>query len=193
MASTPLPPRPPEPPVPPRSGSPILAIVLLGLGLIILVCFLTLWVGVRFLSRSLRVQVDESKGGGKEVSISTPVGSLNVRKDVSEAQLGLPIYPGATRIKDEDSASVNLDFGGEENVRIAAAKYETPDALDKVVSFYRSRLDKEITRFVEKNQEGKTVIEIKHDKQEKVVAIKDFFGRTRIDLVRVTHGQSEAN
>lgn len=193
MSASPQPPRPPIPPTPPRGGSNVLAIVLLVLGLIMVSCFLSLWIGLRFLSHNLRVQVEEGGRGGKEVSINTPVGSLEVHKEVSEGQLGLPLYPDATRLKGEDSANISLNFGGEGNLRITVAKYETPDPVEKVVEFYKSRLGSEVTKFVEKSPEGKTVFEIKREKQEKVVAIKNFFGKTRIELVRVTHGREEGN
>ena len=51
------PPRAPVPPQPPRTGSHVVAIALLTLALIVLVCVLAVWMGLRFLSLSVKVQV----------------------------------------------------------------------------------------------------------------------------------------
>ena len=193
MATAPQPPRPPAPPVPRHTGSNLVAIALLVLALIVVTAVLAVWLGLRFLSHNVRVQVDESAGGKKEVSISTPVGSLEVGKEVNEARLGLPIYPGAKRMKDEGSATVNIGVPDEENFRIVAAKYETPDPLEKVKDFYKEHLGKEVTKFVEKSPEGKTVFEIKHGDQEKVVALEGRASGTQIALVRVSHSREGVN
>lgn len=129
----------------------------------------------------------------KEVSINTPFGSVEVNKDINEASLGLPIYPGATRLKEHGSAAVNLDIADEAKVRVLAGKFETPDSLDKVVDFYHGRLGNEVTKFKEKDGEGKTVFEIKHDKEDKVVALKSSGDMTVIELVHVSEGNQQAN
>jgi hypothetical protein len=193
MATSSQPPRPPTAPAPPRTGSNILLIVLLVLALVVLVSVVTVWTGMRFLASAVKVHVDESATGKKEVSIKTPVGSLEVHTDVTEGQLGLPIYPGATRLKNQDSATVNLRLPGEQQMRIVAAKFETPDSADKVRDFYKSSLGREVTDFKDRDTEGKTVFEIKHDKQERIVSIESTGTGTRIALVRVTHGPEETN
>jgi len=193
MSVSPQPPIPPVVTPPPRPGSHLLAIALLALGLIIFVSVITIWVGVRFLARGVSVNVDEHGSGAKQVSIKTPVGSLEVKGDVDESRLGLPIYPGATRAKEGDSATVNMNFGDEASLRLVAAKFETPDALDKVKDFYKNKLGSEVTKFTEKTPEGNTVFEIKRSGQEKVVSLHEMAGGTRIELVRVTHGKPETN
>jgi hypothetical protein len=193
MSSAPVPPRPPVPPPPPRTGSHIVAIALLILALIILVSGMAVWIGLRYLSRHVQIQVEEGARGKKEVSIKTPLGSLEVQKEVNEARLGLPIYPGAKRVADKDSATVSLDFPGEQSVGILVAKFETPDRREKVRDFYRDRLGSEVTKFTEKNHEGKTVFEIKYHDQEKVVALEDSGAGTRITLLRVSHTPDEGN
>jgi hypothetical protein len=193
MSTSTQPPRPPAPPQPPGSGTPIVAIVLLVLALIVLACGMAVWVGLQFISHEVHVQVQEAGGGKKEVSIKTPIGSLEVHRDVNEASLGLPIYPGASRLNDDNSATVNLNIGDEAKVRILAGKFETPDALEKVRTFYHDRLGDQVTRYKEKDEEGKTVFEIKHDKQTRVVALKSAGNKTVIELVRVSAGQAEGN
>lgn len=192
MSSTPQPTRPPLPPQPPRTGSHLVAIVLLILALIVVVSGLAVWTGLRFLSHAVQIQVKEGEGGKKEASIRTPIGSFEVAKNVDEGQLGLPIYPGARRLKD-DAAAIDMEFGGEAGVHLAVAKFETSDPLDKVKAFYQDRLGNEVTKSVEKDSDGKTVFEIKRSGSEKIVALKDTSSGTRIELVRVVHGQPKAN
>ncbi len=193
MATSPQPPRPPAPPQPPESRSHLVTIALLLLALIVLVGGMAVWGGLRFLSNAVHVQVENQSGGKKEVSIKTPLGSLEVNKDVNEASLGLPIYPGATRIKENGSATVNLDIADEAKLHVLAGKFETPDSVDKVRAFYHDHLGDQVTKFKEKDEEGKTVFELKHDKQDKIVALKSSGDKTVIELVRVSEGQSEAN
>ena len=190
MSTIPHPPQPPAPPVPARPASNSVAIVLLLLALIVVVSGIVVWGGLRYLARGVQVHVNEARGG-KQVSVQTPLGSFEVKKDVNEAQLGLPIYPGATRLKDEDSATINMNFGGEQGVHVVVAKFETTDDLDKVRRFYQDRVGGDVTKFTEKNNEGKTVFEIKSKNQERIVTLKSTGGETRIELVRVDHGREE--
>ena len=193
MSTSPQPPRAPVPPQPPRSGSNIVAIALLVLALIVLVSGIAVWTGLRFLSHNLRMQVEERGGRNKEVSINTPVGSIEVHHDVNQDNLGLPIYPGATRVKDKDSAAVNLGFGGEQSVQILAAKFETSDSLERVKAFYKEHLGSEVTKFTDRGSDGKTTFEIKTHNLEKVVALEGGGSRTLIKLVRVSFGKNEGN
>ena len=185
--------RPPSPLQPPRTGSHLLVISLLVLALIVVVSILTVVVGLRFLARGVKINVAEAEAGKKEVSIKTPVGSLEVTQDVNEARLGLPIYPGAQRSQDQGSANVNIAFGNEEGVRVVAAKFQTADSREKVRDFYKQRLGADVTKFTEKNQDGSTVFEIKRQGQEKIVAIHEAGPMTQIELVRVIHGSGETN
>ena len=190
MSAIPPPPSYPHIP-PPRATGLWLAIVLLILALILVASGVTLYVGARYLSRAVKVNVE--KAGEKQVSVRTPVGSLEIGKEVSEASLGLPIYPGAKKVEGGDSARVNIEIPGGGSVRVLAAEFETPDPLDKVKEFYRSRLGSEITKYVERNTDGKTVFHIKRRGLEKVVSLKSTACCTRIELARVAHGQDEAN
>lgn len=195
MGATPQPPRAPVPPSPPRSGSHVVAIVLLILALIIVVCGITLYTGARFLSHNVQVQVQKDQGGQQDVSIKTPIGDFQVRKDteVSAAELDLPLYPGAQRVKNDYSALVDMGFPGDQLVRVRVGKFETPDDLAKVEKFYQDRIGSEVTKFVKKDKDGKTVFEIKQQGEERVVALKDQATGTRIELVRVLHGEKQVN
>ncbi len=200
MATEPQPPRPaaplpPPPPAPPRQGHHVLAIVLTILALIVTVSVLAIWVGVQFLSHNM---VRVSKGNGeKQVTIRTPAGTLEVNKNgrVSRAALGLPIYPGATRIESQHDNSVELSFGlpSGKDMRLVVAKFRTPDSLGKVEQFYHQQIGDEVTKFTPRDHEGKTVFEIKRHNEEKIVALKRQSGRTQIDLVHIVHGTPQPN
>jgi hypothetical protein len=188
-----VPAQPPAPPQPPRSGSTIVIIVLLFLALIVVVAGIGIWTAARLICRNVHVQVEQGDNGKKEVSIKTPIGSLAVHRGVNEASIGLPIYPGATRVKDNDSATVSIDIADEAKVRVLAARFETSDSYEKVRAFYHDHLGDQVTKYREKDEEGKTVFEIKHDKQQKVVAIKSKGDMTEIELVRASAGRGEGN
>jgi len=74
-----------------------------------------------------RVHVDkDANGQEKTVQVDTPFGGVHVNTDqVSAADLGLPVYPGADQIKNDDkhkSADVHLGFG-EWQLRVRAVNY----------------------------------------------------------------------
>jgi hypothetical protein len=89
---------------------------------------------------SISTTKDSASGKDKDVDIRTPFGSLSVHKGADGKETGLALYPGA-QIKQEDddhdgSANVSMSssfFG----LRVIAAKYQTSDSPDKVLSFYR--------------------------------------------------------
>ncbi|MGA7856557.1 MAG: hypothetical protein WCA11_01430 [Terracidiphilus sp.] len=91
-----------------------------------------------------RVHVDkDSNGQEKTVQVDTPFGGVHVNTDqTTAADLGLPVYPGASAVKDDDqhkSADVHLGFG-EWQLRVRAVSYSTPDSQDKVTAFYKKAL-----------------------------------------------------
>lgn len=215
MATTPLPPRPPVPPPPPQSSSSAVAIALLVLGFIVVVSLFGIWVGFRILARGVKVHVNDQGGDKKEVSIKTPFGDIEVNKNggVTEASLGLPIYPGAKSASDHEGATVNMRFGTEAALHIVVGKFHSSDAFDKVRDFYQERLTSEVGKFtpkstvefdpghwgdeegnfIGKDKEGKTVFEIKRKDFVKVTALKSEWDGTRIELVNVRHGKGDAN
>jgi hypothetical protein len=77
-----------------------------------------------------------------DVDITTPVGNVSVRTNVGAADTGLAVYPGARPLEDENeprNANVNVGnsmFG----VKVVAAKYESSDALERIIDFYRNEL-----------------------------------------------------
>lgn len=91
-----------------------------------------------------RIHVDkDANGQEKNVQVDTPFGGVHVNTDqITAADLGLPVYPGAEVVKDKDhqkSADVNMGFG-EWTLRVRAVNYATPDSQDKVTAFYKKAL-----------------------------------------------------
>ncbi len=190
-------PPPLEPSRKPLDRHIVWAIVLV-IGFIIASGIFMVWFGLRILSRSVHVKVTENSPHRKVVTVNTPVGDFKVSKEesVSDLQLGLPVYPGATRVTDShenDSVSLTFDLPDRLNLRIAVAKFNTPDPLDKVREFYKKQLGGEATSFTQTDRNGKTVFEIKYGEQDKVVSLSPHDGGTRIDLVRIFHGRAEPN
>ena len=91
-----------------------------------------------------RIHVDkDANGQEKNVQVDTPFGGVHVNTDqITAADLGLPVYPGADVVKDKQhdkSADVNMGFG-EWSLRVRAVNYSTPDSQDKVTAFYKKAL-----------------------------------------------------
>ncbi len=93
-----------------------------------------------------RVHVDKGPNGeDKNVQVDTPFGGVHVNTDqISAADLGLPVYPGAMVTTDDEkdkSADVNMGFGDWE-LRVQVVNYSTPDSRDKVTAFYKKALQR---------------------------------------------------
>ena len=91
-----------------------------------------------------RVNVDKGANGEeKTVQVETPFGGVHVNTDeVSAADLGMPVYPGAQAYSKDGkhkSADVHMGFG-EWELRVKAASFKTTDSEDKVTDFYRKAL-----------------------------------------------------
>jgi hypothetical protein len=88
----------------------------------------------------------EQNGEDKQVDIDTPVGGIHVSKGANVADVGLAVYPGARlRRKDSNgedkSANVNISGFGF-GLKVVALEYESDDAPDKLVAYYRDQLQK---------------------------------------------------
>src|SRR5579863_3872989 len=100
--------------------------------------------GVVTMLAGCRVDVDKDENGKeKTVQVDTPFGGVHVNTDqISAADLGLPVYPGAEVVRDKDhdkSADVNMGFG-EWTLRVRAVNYASADSQDKVTAFYKKAL-----------------------------------------------------
>lgn len=84
---------------------------------------------------------ENDKGKTNNVDIHTPFGSLSVHTGITDAKdTGLALYPGA-RLKqdsDDEKSSAHVDIASPLfGVKVVALKFESDDAPDKVLDFYR--------------------------------------------------------
>jgi hypothetical protein len=86
----------------------------------------------------------EADGQDKQVDIHTLLGGVHVSNQADVADVGLPVYPGAT-LEDKDSdgsnksANVNVSGFGY-GLKVVALEYKSDAAPAKVLSFYRDQL-----------------------------------------------------
>ena len=110
---------------------------------LLMVCALLGTTGCRFEHH------ERSGDKNSDVKIATPFGGLSVKTDQKavEAGVGLTPYPGATlqskddNGKDLGAANVKLNFGGF-HLGVEATSYQSTDAPDKVLAFYRKDMAK---------------------------------------------------
>lgn len=194
MATSPAPPEPPRKPI----DKHVVWAMLLVVVFIIASGVFMVWFGLRILSRSIHINASEGSSDTKVVTVKTPMGNFKIAREpgISDLHLGLPLYPGAISEKssdDENSVSLAFDLPNETNLRIAAAKFNTPDALSKVQAFYKEQLGGEVTSFRQTDRDGKVVFEMKSNEQDKIVSLSPHDGGTRIGLVRIFHGTGQPN
>lgn len=101
-------------------------------------------VSVLLCSTTACVVQDKKNGDGDNVRIHTPVGGLEVHTNtLSPADLGLPVYPGATltamQRNSQSSADVQMSFAGWQ-LRIRVLNYQSLDPRDKIAAFYKNAL-----------------------------------------------------
>jgi hypothetical protein len=88
----------------------------------------------------------EANGQDKQVDIKTLLGGVHVSNQADVSDVGLAVYPGA-RPQERDSngsdksANVNVSGFGY-GVKVIALQYESDDAPDKVLTFYKNQLKK---------------------------------------------------
>ncbi len=91
------------------------------------------------------ISVDKDDNGrNKDVSISTPLGKLEVKASAdTPPDTGLTVHTGARAIKEEDhdNANVNID-GGFFGVKVAVARYEDQADTQAILAFYKKELAK---------------------------------------------------
>lgn len=138
-----------------------------------------------FVAKNVRVEKNVT-GKSENVRVETPFGSVRVQKRarLDPHQIGVPIYPGAEEISDDQkSASVELDFGDEyKRFTILAAEYRTPDSAAKVRDYYKKQLPHWM--FVEKHH-GNFEIETTEGGYKRIIAIREHLGETRIKLASI--------
>ena len=123
----------PGSPAPPAGGSSALKVVLIVVVVIVIFGILgiaTLGIIGVHIARNSRVTQE-----GERVKVDTPFGTFSAN-DPEQAvkDLGVDVYPGA---KPQKSGSASATLGG---VHTVAANFESSDSVDKVCTFYKSKL-----------------------------------------------------
>ena len=78
---------------------------------------------------------------GKNVDIKSPLGDLSVRTNVQNPDTGLRVYPGAQPLREHDHESADVNIASKWfDVKVVAANYESDDAQDKILDFYRQEM-----------------------------------------------------
>lgn len=75
--------------------------------------------------------------------VRSSAGDLHVGPDADAKKAGLPLYPGARLVHDENNGPLNFGLLMENfGMKLVVAKYESEDAPEKVISYYRGKLKK---------------------------------------------------
>ncbi len=109
-------------------------------------------VAVLTLLAGCSIETKEKPGGNKNVKIETPWGGLSVRTDPDIKDTGLPLYPGARRkpAAGDDHHSANVDINGPGfGLKVVAIEFQSDDAPDKILNYYRGELKKYGGKFLE--------------------------------------------
>ncbi len=96
-----------------------------------------------FASTELTAQNQKPSDQDDNFDVRSNVGDLHLGKDADAAKAGLPLYPGARPKQEKDNDPLNFgiltqSFG----FKIVVAKYESDDAPEKILAFYRDKLKK---------------------------------------------------
>lgn len=89
---------------------------------------------------------DKGHEGEKRVDIQTPVGNIHVNEQADYRDTGLTLYGGARPAQKDGSddtkrANVNISGPGF-TLKVVAAEFESEDAPDKLLAYYKKELGK---------------------------------------------------
>jgi hypothetical protein len=85
----------------------------------------------------------KDEGRDKNVDVHTAFGDISVRSGETGPETGLPVYPGAQPMLDEDNEHENADVKLGTSffaVHVAAASYQSNDAPQAIVDFYKDKM-----------------------------------------------------
>ena len=100
--------------------------------------------GLIFAAAAMPAGAQDKKDSGANKSDGDSIGFI-ASKNASAKEVGLPVYPGSRKHKDDsdDSAALQLGaWGGSSGFKIVVLKMESDDAPGKVTAFYRKALSK---------------------------------------------------
>jgi hypothetical protein len=163
---------------PAGSGSGVLKILLIVVGVVVglgMLSAIVFMFGVWRVSRALHVN-----HAGDAVTVSTPNGTITAGNTaaVSEADLGVSIYPGAAR----QEGGIQINSG---NGSMVTVIYATSDPVGKVVDFYKGKLG-ENTSVIESGS-GAVITSGRENKEGLVITVgpdSSSVGQTKIAIMR---------
>ena len=133
------------------------------------------------------VKVEDGQNGRPEVSINVPGGpQIKAGAEVTEEQLGVPIYPGAVPTKDGGSVSISAREAGKSGW-LGVANFTTDDEIDEVVAFYREKIG-EGAQTVDTEQDGKRSVVFNTQREQgwRMVSVQEGDeGKTKITIASV--------
>jgi hypothetical protein len=182
-AGAPIPPNPYQNvPPPATSGNTVLKIVLIVVGVFVLLGVVVagvIGIGVYKVAKSVH------KDSSGNVSISTPGGSITTGQsaNVTAADLGVDIYPGATT----GEGSMNMKTP---NGSMVTAVYLSPDASDKIVAFYREKLGDQAS--IVQTSNGTVLSAGQKDRDNVVITITTEGNSSKIAIVHVTNTNTKS-
>ncbi len=166
---------------PPKQGSSAVKIILIVVAIVVCLGIAVVGVvGYGFYRVSKAVHKDLTTG---KVTIDTPNGTISAMNDakLTEADLGIAIYPGAEQTK--GSARLNLGNGP-----MVTANFLTSDPKEKVIAFYKDQLGSGAENMVSGN--GAFLMVTKANKESINITISQspslFDGKTRITILHAT-------
>lgn len=129
---------------------------------------LALAAALAFPACNVNVKKDDS-GDEKNVDIKTPIGGLHVSKEVDPRDTGISVYPGARQKQKSNKGDDNANLGistGLFGFKVVVVHYETDDASDKVMAFYKNDLKRygSVLECHTRNSGGHTNVELGKDK-----------------------------
>jgi hypothetical protein len=100
-------------------------------------CFIAILAAAQAPAQS---QSDQNKG----LDVRSSAGNMHLGNDADLREVGLPVYPGARERKhDENRNSANLSlFTSAFGVKLVVLNYDSDDAPDKIIAYYRQKLKK---------------------------------------------------
>lgn len=167
---------PPVSALPPAQSSNAAKLVLIVVAVIISLGILAVVavsiIGYHFAKNSRVTQ------NGEHVKVETPFGTFSAN-DPEQAvrDLGVDLYPGAQVLR---SGSAAANFGG---IQTVTANFETPDSVDQVCSFYKSKFP---TANVTSSGPDRCTIASTDQKNAITVNVESTDGKTKFQIASVT-------
>jgi len=171
----------------PRRGGIISGLLFAGLTV-----FLLMLVAGVVVTRTVHVRTTDGVSG-TDVAIDTPAGRLNIRaRDHMDSSIsGIPVYPGAYRVKDSGGANIewrSADGDSDKGLSVVGGEFRTQDPASRVIAFYRQQLPGVL---IVSKEDGTTQFEFGEHGLRRIVSIIEKNDETHIGIASI--GGRESN